>query len=86
MAANNSKAMEYIYGFGVHFYADDINSPSLLNQAKKQFPTKVIINTESCEGSNMGESHFPLLGSWRRAESYILSFIQVFFKIIQFKY
>lgn len=70
-------AMDYLYGFAVHYYADTISPPSSLDETKRQFPSKVIINTESCEGSKSGEVRGPLLGSFHRSVNYILSYMQV---------
>lgn len=78
MEATNPHSMDYLYGFSVHFYADAIISPDVLDETKKQFPDKVIINSESCEAST-GYASEPgvTLGSWSRAHTYILSYMQV---------
>lgn len=75
MEAANPKSLDYLYGFAVHFYADNSNSATLYDDTKREFPNKVIINTEACEGSDKG--HSPELGSWDRAENYILKYIDV---------
>lgn len=77
MERTNSKALDYLGGFAVHFYFDSITSPSVLDDTKHQFPSKFIINTESCVGVGAFGSNGPNLGSWSRAQTYILSYIQV---------
>lgn len=70
-------ALDYIYGFAVHFYADALTSPKVLDITQNEYPEKVIINTEACLGSSTGDVRGPTLGSWSRAQSYILSVIEV---------
>lgn len=81
MQAASKIAIEYLYGFAVHFYADIIVSPELLDETKRQFPEKIIINTEACYGTLGIDVQGPILGSWDRAQSYILSLIEVILHI-----
>lgn len=78
MEAANPKSMDYVDGFAVHFYFDGYDQPSLLDDTKRLFPSKVILNTESCLGV-LDVIRGPLLGSWDRAETYILSYIEASF-------
>lgn len=85
MEAANATALDYLYGFAVHFYANPYTLPEVFDETKKQFPSKVIINTESCEGSLGEDAHVVLLGSWSRAQDYVLSYMQVRF-LVEFRY
>lgn len=78
MEATDPKSLEYLYGFAVHFYVDTYNPPSLLDDTKRLYPKKVILNTEACLGTHDNEDFGPILGSWDRAQSYILSYIEVY--------
>lgn len=73
MRAENPISLDYLYGFSVHFYADRDTSTELFDETHRQFPSKMIINTESCYGIK------PFLGSWHRAVGYILSYMEVSF-------
>lgn len=77
MQAANAKSIDYLDGFAVHYYFDQLTPPSLLDDTKRQFPNKIILNTESCLGVGAPGSNGPLLGSWLRAQTYILSYIEV---------
>lgn len=77
MEATNPKSLDYVYGFAKHFYVDDITLPDVLDETKKQYPNKVIMNTESCMGSLGPTAHAPLLGSWDRAQQYVVRIMEV---------
>lgn len=71
----NEIARNYVYGIAVHWYADILIPPVVLDQTHNNFPDKKLLMTEACEGS------FPLekkvvLGSWERGKRYILSITQ----------
>lgn len=84
MRKENAIALDYVYGLAVHFYADGVTSPKLLEETHREFPNKIIINTESSMGSNPNEIRGPLLGSWNRAVNYILAYMQV--SLVDLKY
>ncbi|XP_072934604.1 lysosomal acid glucosylceramidase-like isoform X2 [Epargyreus clarus] len=69
------KALEYIYGIGVHFYADRITPASILSAVTISHPDKVILATEASEGSYPWQEKVEL-GSWTRAVSYITDIIE----------
>lgn len=77
MEAANPYSLDYVDGFATHFYTDSYVPPHLLDDTKRLYPDKVIINSESCVGVAAGDVNHPVLGSWPRAETYILSYIQV---------
>lgn len=77
MEAAYPKSMDYVDGFATHWYTDSYVSPNLLDDTKKLYPSKTIINTESCVGVGEGDVPTPILGSWIRAERYILAYMQV---------
>ncbi|XP_076388302.1 lysosomal acid glucosylceramidase-like isoform X1 [Megachile rotundata] len=71
---NNEKAKDYISGVAVHWYADFISSPQVLDKTHNNHPDKFILLTEACEGTGLGP-HVDL-GSWDRGQAYILSIIE----------
>ncbi len=47
----DEKALKYVSGIGVHWYADDIVPfPFALDQAHDEFPDKFLLYTEACNG------------------------------------
>lgn len=72
----NKKAFDYVDGFGVHFYWDHFVSPGVMDETKKQFPDKFILNTESCLGDKPYQVHGPVLGSWDRGVEYFEAYMQ----------
>lgn len=76
MKSLQPKAFDYVDGFGVHFYWDKFVSPSVLDETAKQFPGKLIINTESCLGDKPYQVHGPVLGSWERGVDYFEAYLQ----------
>lgn len=77
MEAAYPKSLQYVDGFATHFYTDSYVPPRLLDDTRRLYPSKVIINTESCIGVGLGDVPHPVLGSWVRAQTYILSYMQV---------
>lgn len=77
MEAANPKSMDYIDGFAAHYYFDVNLSPDVLDTTKRLFPSKIILNTESCVGVNLGEVNHPVLGSWVNAQTYIDRYFEV---------
>lgn len=76
MSVVEPKAIDFIDGIGVHWYWDQIITPERLDKTHQYFPSKIILNTESSDGDKPFQTHGPLLGSWKRAEKYILAFMQ----------
>ncbi|XP_068623859.1 lysosomal acid glucosylceramidase-like [Battus philenor] len=70
------EAEKYIDGIGVHFYFDQITPPMLLKEAIKDHPDKFIISTEACEGSSSPKGEKVILGSWKRAQRYIVDILE----------
>lgn len=50
MESAHSRSVDYLDGFGVHWYWDTLASPKLLDETHEKYPDKIIINTESCIG------------------------------------
>lgn len=76
MQSVEPKAFDFIDGFGVHFYWDKFVTPSLMDETAKQFPGKIILNTESCLGDKPYQVHGPVLGSWERGVEYMEAYLQ----------
>lgn len=70
------KTFDYVDGFGVHFYWDQFVSPSVMDATAKEFPDKLILNTESCLGDKPYQVHGPVLGSWERGIEYVEAYMQ----------
>lgn len=51
MLRTNPKALDYIDGVGVHYYADKVVPASILNVVSETHPDKFILATEACEGN-----------------------------------
>lgn len=51
MQQAHPESVNYLDGFAVHWYWDDIAPPSLLDKTHNKFPDKFILNTESCLGT-----------------------------------
>lgn len=62
------EAMEYVEGIAVHWYADPLFPPILLDSVARQYPDKMLMNTESSSGSIWFDTPGVCLGSWARAE------------------
>ncbi|KPI93190.1 Glucosylceramidase [Papilio xuthus] len=76
MLRTNPKALEYIDGVGVHFYADKVVPASILNVVSNTHPDKFILATEACEGSFPWQTEKVDLGSWKRAVTYISDILE----------
>lgn len=76
MSKTLPKSIDALDGFAVHWYWDDIFPPSLIDKTMKEYPNKLLLNTESCIGDKPWQKHGPELGSWSRAVQYIKSFMQ----------
>ncbi|XP_034943014.1 lysosomal acid glucosylceramidase-like [Chelonus insularis] len=76
MYRRNSRIDKYIAGIGIHWYADQLFSIDAYDRTHALFPDKFILMTEACVGSLPWEPHGIILGSWRRAEKYILNIIE----------
>ncbi|XP_059620577.1 lysosomal acid glucosylceramidase [Phlebotomus argentipes] len=76
MKTSRPNVMDYVDGFAVHWYWDRFVPAAVLDSASDKFPEKLIINTESCIGDKPLQTHGPILGSWDRAEEYILAYIE----------
>ncbi|CAH2051818.1 unnamed protein product, partial [Iphiclides podalirius] len=70
MLQKNPKALEYVDGVGVHYYADRFVPPAVLYTVSKTHPDKFILATEACEGSFPWQEKVEL-GSWTRAVRYM---------------
>lgn len=46
----NEIARNYVYGIAVHWYADILIPPVVLDQTHNNFPDKNLLMTEACEG------------------------------------
>ncbi|XP_053617696.1 lysosomal acid glucosylceramidase-like isoform X2 [Plodia interpunctella] len=68
------EALDFIDGIAVHFYYDDTNPPSLLNEPLQKYPGKFVIYTEACNGIQTTPP--VLLGSWERAIKYLKNIIE----------
>lgn len=78
MESSHANSIEYLAGFAVHWYWDQIIPPTLLNAVHSLYPDKLLLNTESCDGDKPFQTHGPELGSWKRAEKYILAYMEDF--------
>ncbi|CAH2051961.1 unnamed protein product, partial [Iphiclides podalirius] len=65
---------KYIDGIAVHFYFDNFTPASFLKDATKSYPNIFVISTEASEGA--GSKRPVVLGSWERAESYIIDILE----------
>ncbi|XP_037033504.1 lysosomal acid glucosylceramidase-like [Bradysia coprophila] len=79
MELGAADVMNYIDMFGVHWYWDDYIPAFLNDVAHIAYPTKLILNTESCSGSGLGDPRRgPVSGSWDRCEDYVSKYIKSF--------
>lgn len=76
MESSHNRTFDYIDGFGVHFYWDQFVPATLLDDTVRQFPGKLILNTESCLGDKPYQTHGPELGSWERGAEYATAYLQ----------
>ncbi|XP_053667414.1 lysosomal acid glucosylceramidase [Anopheles marshallii] len=76
MDQGHPNATSYLDGLAVHWYWDGVAPAALLDQTAARYPDKWIFNTEASLGDKPLQQHRPILGSWERAESYILYVMQ----------
>ncbi|XP_058057190.1 lysosomal acid glucosylceramidase-like [Anopheles bellator] len=76
MDQGDANATNYLDGLAVHWYWDGVAPAALLDQTAQRYPGKLIFNTEASLGDKPLQQHHPILGSWDRAESYILYILQ----------
>uniref|UniRef100_A0A1L8DQR2 Glucosylceramidase n=2 Tax=Nyssomyia neivai TaxID=330878 RepID=A0A1L8DQR2_9DIPT len=76
MEATRPNVMNDVDGFAVHWYWDRFVPPLVLDTTQMTFPDKLILNTESSIGDKPLQVHGPILGSWSRAEEYIMAYMQ----------
>ncbi|XP_015191429.1 PREDICTED: glucosylceramidase [Polistes dominula] len=76
LLASNEKALDYISGIALHWYWDEYFSPTLLDATHYKYPNKYMLITEACNGFKTNDNPKVQLGSWKRAERYILDIIQ----------
>nr|XP_036224061.1 lysosomal acid glucosylceramidase [Bactrocera oleae] len=62
--------LNYLDGFAVHSYWDEMFAPNLIDLTVTQLPGKIVLNTESSIGDKPWQTHGPELGSWERGEQY----------------
>ncbi|KAB7507237.1 putative glucosylceramidase 3 [Armadillidium nasatum] len=70
---SDPSANHYVDGTAVHWYDDDILGPEGLDNVHNMDPSKFILYTEACTGTD-GED--VALGSWDRGEQYINDIIE----------
>ncbi|CAH2051960.1 unnamed protein product, partial [Iphiclides podalirius] len=76
MLRKHPKALEYIDGVGVHYYADKFVPPAVLYAVSKTHPDKIVLATEACEGSFPWQKEKVELGSWTRAITYVADILE----------
>ncbi|XP_053669820.1 lysosomal acid glucosylceramidase [Anopheles nili] len=76
MDQGHPNATSYLDGLAVHWYWDGVAPASLLDQTAARYPDKLLFNTEASLGDKPLQQHRPILGSWDRAESYVLYVLQ----------
>uniref|UniRef100_A0A8W7PP31 Glucosylceramidase n=1 Tax=Anopheles coluzzii TaxID=1518534 RepID=A0A8W7PP31_ANOCL len=76
MDEGHPNATRYLDGLAVHWYWDGVAPAALLDQTAARYPDKWIFNTEASLGDKPLQQHRPILGSWERAESYIVYVMQ----------
>ncbi|XP_037943788.1 lysosomal acid glucosylceramidase-like [Teleopsis dalmanni] len=76
MKTSRPDSLNYLDGFAVHWYWDDIFAPYLIDEVHNAMPEKLLLNTEACVGDKPWQTHGPELGSWSRAEQYIRDILQ----------
>ena len=74
---SDERALKYIQGIGIHWYADEIfQVPFALDQAHEEFPDKFLLYTEACTGDRPWDIVKVMLGDWDRGERYIHNIIE----------
>ena len=72
----DKRALKYVSGIGVHWYADDAGLAFALDQCHTEFPDKFILYTEACNGDRPWDTEKVMLGDWDRGERYIYNIIE----------
>ena len=72
----DEKALKYVSGIAVHWYADDFGLPFALDQCHNEFPDKFILYTEACNVGQMDHKPPVVLGDWDRGERYLYNIIE----------
>ena len=72
----DERAMKYVSGIGVHWYADDGGLAFALDQCHDEFPDKFILYTEACNGDRPWDTEKVMLGDWNRGERYLHNIIE----------
>lgn len=49
MAREDPKSIEYIDGIALHYYGNFVH-PVILTAIQNQYPGKILLSTEACEG------------------------------------
>ena len=75
-AYDHGKALQYVSGVGVHWYADDAGLAFALDQFNDEFPEKFILYTEACNGDRPWDTEKVMLGDWNRGEKYLSDIIE----------
>lgn len=75
MVINHPETLKYIAGVAVHYYTDKFVPAALLSEVTKLYPDKFVLATEACEGSFPWEKRGVVLGSWTRANNYIVDIL-----------
>ncbi|XP_037952534.1 lysosomal acid glucosylceramidase-like [Teleopsis dalmanni] len=76
MNSTRENSLDYLDGLAVHWYWDEMVGPSLMDDALKMMPDKILLTTESCIGDKPWQKAAPLLGSWYRGEKYARAYLQ----------
>lgn len=79
MNRTRPEALNYLDGYAVHWYWDNLISVDVMEETLERFnpkKNKLLINSEACIGDKPWQKHGPVLGSWSRAEAYIKSLME----------
>ncbi|XP_031839025.1 lysosomal acid glucosylceramidase-like [Nomia melanderi] len=71
---SNEKARQYVAGIATHWYNDANLVDAVFTSLEEAFPDKFLLMTEASIG--VYETEKVVMGSWKRAETYITSIIQ----------
>ena len=74
---SDPEAAKYVSGIAVHWYEDQIVSPSVLDETYEKYGNEYfILNTEACERNMRDRSKSVLLGNWARGEHYFTDIVE----------
>ncbi|XP_073816320.1 lysosomal acid glucosylceramidase-like [Musca autumnalis] len=76
MKLSRRDSLNYLDGFAVHWYWDEIFKPTFIDNTLALYPEKILIMTESCIGDKPWQKAGPVLGSWYRGEKMARAFLQ----------